>query len=243
VSCEHVSVHQVRLHCIIFNVISSLQILNSFLPVILVHRADRNSSGCRNGLTNPSDEESSLRDLLAMDGMLLVGVAGMDDASKLSFVRHCVDADNWARNGKKRKVVAIMAVPDASVGLGSAVQSASSVAVSSGEDGPSSAKTTTDGSSFVFPGKFRILVPGVDGARAADSLVGQSFVIAGTFPEAGSSDELGVANVKAMIQSFGGDVITRFSKKSSECNTPLGYFDVLRIIISNRRAYVCIYFG
>jgi hypothetical protein len=198
-----------------------------------------NSSGCRNGLTNPSDEELSLRDILAMDGMLLVGMAEMDDASKLSFVLHCVDGDNWARNGKKRKAVAIMGGTEASqVGV------VSSVAASAGDDGPSSG-TTTPGraSAAVAPDSFRVLVPGVDGARTADCLVGKSFVIAGTFPEAGNSDELGVSNVKAMIQSFGGDVITRFSKKSSECNTSLGYVDVLRQIVDNRKAHVCIFFG
>jgi hypothetical protein len=172
-----------------------------------------------------------------MEGMLLVGVAAMDDASKLSFVRHCVDVENWARNRKKRKAVAIMMGPEASGGAGLAVgsRSASSFAVSAGGDGPTSATTTMTtvpggdfaaGSGFVTPGNFRVLVPGVDGARADNALVGQSFVIAGTFPEAGNPDEVGVANVKAMIQSFGGDVITRFSKKSSECNTSLGYFDL-----------------
>ena len=46
-----------------------------------------------------------------------------------------------------------------------------------------------------------------------------------------------------MIQSFGGDVTTRFSKKSSECNISLWYFDVLRQIVDNRRAHVCIFVG
>lgn len=185
----------VRLHWVIFSSLHHSNSLNSYLPVTLVHRADRNSSGCRNGLTNPSDEELSLRDLLAMDGMFLVGVAAMDDASKLSFVRHCVDGDNWARNGKKRKAVAIMGGAEASQG-----GPVSSVAVSTGEDGSSSGTTTTNvpgrASAAVVPDSFRVLVPGVDGARAADCLVGKSFVIAGTFPEAGNSDELGVANVK-----------------------------------------------
>jgi hypothetical protein len=158
-----------------------------------------------------------------MEGMLLVGVSALDVSSKLSFVRHCVDADNWARSGKKRKAAAIMG-PEAAVS-GDAVAasergSASSSAAAAGEDGPPSSTTTT-----VVPSSFRVLVPGVDGARAGDALAGQSFVITGTFPEAGGGDAdvVGVANVKAMIQSFGGGVITRFSKKSSEFTTSVGY--------------------
>ena len=69
-------------------------------------------------------------------------------------------------------------------------------------------------------GSFRVLVPGVDGARGNDALSEQSFVITGTFPEAGGVDA-GVGNVKAMIESFGGSVITRFSKKTSEFYTSL----------------------
>ena len=177
----------------------------------------------RNGLTNPSDESASLRDLLAMEGILLVGASAMDDSSRSSFVRHCADVENWARNGKrkKRKVVAIMG-QDAS---GGAVGSASSpppgeVEATTVPGGVSAAA----GSGFVVPGSFRVLVPGVDGAVADDALFGQSFVITGTFPEAGGgdADAVGVANVKAMIQSFGGSVITRFSKKSSECETSCG---------------------
>jgi hypothetical protein len=157
-----------------------------------------------------------------MEGILLVGASAMDDSSRSSFVRHCVDVENWARNGKrKRKVVAIMG-QDAS---GGAAGSASSAPAGEFEattvpGGVSAAA----GSGFVVPGSFRVLVPGVDGAVADDALLGQSFVITGTFPEAGGgdADAVGVANVKAMIQSFGGSVITRFSKKSSECETSCG---------------------
>ena len=184
-----------------------------------------------------------MRDLLAMEGMLLVGVSALDEASKLSFVRHCVDADNWAGNGKKRKAVAIMgaaasgdAVAASEHGSASASSSASSSAVPAGEDGPpSSATTAVPGGVSVVPGSFRVLVPGVDGARAGDALAGQSFVITGTFPEAGGgdADAVGVANVKAMIQSFGGGVITRFSKKSSEFTTSVWgcTCDVLRGVV------------
>ena len=74
---------------------------------------------------------------------------------------------------------------------------------------------------------------------------GQSFVITGTFPEAGGgdADAVGVANVKAMIQSFGGGVITRFSKKSSEFTTSVGYVLVMccEELLYNGKALVCIY--
>ena len=174
-----------------------------------------------------------MRDLLAMEGMLLVGVSALDEASKLSFVRHCVDADNWARNGKKRKAVAIMGPGAAASGdaVAASERGSATSAAASGEDGPPSSTTTTvpcgvsAAAGFVVPGSFRVLVPGVDGASAGDALAGQSFVIAGTFPEAGGgdADAVGVANVKAMIQSFGGGVITRFSKKSSEFTTSVWY--------------------
>ena len=178
-----------------------------------------------------------MRDLLAMEGMLLVGVSALDEASKLSFVRHCVDADNWAGTGKKRKAVAIMgAAASGDAVAASEHGSASSSAVPAGEDGPpSSATTAVPGGVSVVPGSFRVLVPGVDGARAGDALAGQSFVITGTFPEAGGgdADAVGVATVKAMIQSFGGGVITRFSKKSSEFTTSVWgcTCDVLRGVV------------
>ncbi|KAL3779504.1 hypothetical protein ACHAW5_010633 [Stephanodiscus triporus] len=188
----------------------------------------------QNGLTNPSDASASLRDLLAMEGILLVGVSAMDDESRSYFARHCANVENWARNGKrKRGVVAIME-QDASEGA------AGEVEATSDPGGVSAA-----GSDFVVPGSFRVLVPGVDGAGADDALVGQSFVITGTFPEAGGgdADAVGVANVKAMIQSFGGSVNTRFSKKSSECETYLvECFDRdASNCNNNRNAHYCFY--
>lgn len=178
------------------------------IPLSLTHR---------NGLTNPSDEQISLRDLLAMEDVLFVGISTLDDASQMAFVRHCIDQNNWAYQGKKRKVVdnAIMGGegPTINSSAASSSMSASAMVVSTVSSSSSSSVPGVSGS-------FRVLVPGMDGARGNDALSEQSFVITGTFPEAGGVDA-GVGNVKAMIESFGGSVITRFSKKTSECYTSL----------------------
>jgi len=67
-------------------------------------------------------------------------------------------------------------------------------------------------------GTFTVLVPGVDGAIDDEKLLrGKTFLISGMFPEVGGrdGDVMGVGNIKAMIQSFGGKVITRFSKNTN----------------------------
>lgn len=178
------------------------------IPLSLTHR---------NGLTNPSDEQISLRDLLAMEDVLFVGISTLDDASQMAFVRHCIDQNNWAYQGKKRKVVdnAIMGGEGPTINSSAASSSMSASAMV--------ASTVSSSSSSSVPGvsgSFRVLVPGMDGARGNDALSEQFFVITGKFPEACGVDA-GVGNVKAMIESFGGSVITRFSKKTSECYTSL----------------------
>lgn len=176
-----------------------------YIPLSLKHR---------NGLTNPSDEQISLRDLLAMEDVLFVGISTLKHASQMAFVRHCIDQNNWAYQGKKRKVV-----DNAIMGGEGLTISSSSAAASSMSASTMVASTVSSSSSSSVPGvsgSFCVLLPGVDGARGNDALSEQSFVITGTFPEAGGVDA-GVGNVKAMIESFGGSVITRFSKKTSEC--------------------------
>jgi len=174
------------------------------IPLSLTHR---------NGLTNPSDEQISLRDLLAMEDVLFVGISTLDDASQMAFVRHCIDQNNWAYQGKKRKVVDNAIMGGEGPTINSSSMSASAMVASTVSSSSSSSVPGVSGS-------FRVLVPGMDGARGNDALSEQSFVITGTFPEAGGVDA-GVGNVKAMIESFGGSVITRFSKKTSECYTSL----------------------
>ena len=66
-------------------------------------------------------------------------------------------------------------------------------------------------------GCFNMLKPGLHGAVNEKILAGKTFVIAGYFPEVGGGDSTapGVANIKIMIESFGGKANTSFSKKSN----------------------------
>ena len=175
-------------------------------------------SQTRNGLTNPSNEQTSLLDLLAMEEVLLTGVADLDDESKLLFTQHCLDRDNWAGSGRKRKAPAIMG--DSSTEVADQGESKGAKVSSKSESASAAAKGNSRSS--VTAGSFTVLVPGVDGALGDDFLKGKTFVLAGNFPEVGGGDEnaIGHANIKAMIQSFGGKVITRFSKNTSKF-TPL----------------------
>lgn len=155
------------------------------------------SSLHRNGLIDPSDEEASLRDLLSMEEVLLTGLGALDDASQRLFVQHCVDSDHWAR-GKKRRHKQI---------LGGSIDGAAES--STGRKGRSQPPTAASaaGGPDVAAGSFAILVPGVDGALGDERyLRGKTFVISGTFPEVGGGDvdAVGVSDVKAMVQSFGG---------------------------------------
>ena len=62
----------------------------------------------------------------------------------------------------------------------------------------------------------------MDGAVDDESfLKGKTFVMTGVFPEVGGGDDdsLGVENLKSMIETFGGKVITRYSKNTSELSS------------------------
>ena len=177
---------------------------------------------CRNGLTDPSDEQASLRDLLAMEEVLLTGVGALEHSSKLLFVQHCVNRENWAKNRKRKQIM-----EDSRPGSKGAKVASKSVSASTAAKGKSQSSATAASSNqvpaadsnMIAPGSFVVLVPGVDGALDdAKFLRGKTFVITGNFPEVGGGDAdiVGVANVKAMIQSFGGKTITRFSKNTSE---------------------------
>lgn len=201
----------------------------------------------RHGLTNPQDIQTSLRDLMAMEEVLLTGVRGLDNASQLLFVQRCVNPEHWA--GSTKRKAALMAGESiatssdqgaskksakssttakstaAPLSSESAKASATSEASTAGPAAVPSATNSAMGSTSAgssnattAPVTFHILVPGVNGALDANFLRGLTFVITGTFPEAGGGGEsdAGVANVTAMIQSFGGKVNGRFSKKTSE---------------------------
>ena len=201
----------------------------------------------RHGLTNPQDEQTSLRDLLAMEEVLLTGVRALDNASQLIFVQRCVNPEHWAGSAKRKAtlmtgengVTSDQGVSKKSTKASTAKASATASRTSENTTAPAtsvSATTSTAGSTTVptastsatastsvgtnttAPGSFRILVPGENGAKDANFLRGMTFVIAGTFPEAGGGGEgdAGVANVTAMISSFGGKVNGRFSKNTSK---------------------------
>jgi NAD-dependent DNA ligase len=171
-----------------------------------------------------------------MEDSLLTGVGALDESSKTLFVQHCMDSDNWAGSGK-RKSILMSSCSDEVVAKASKVASKSesasaaakmaskseSASVSAEGKGQSSATTVSvqdpaAGSISIVSGSFQTPVPGVHGAHGDDFLKGKTFVITGTFPEAGESDAgaEGVTIIKAMIQSFGGKVITKFSTKTSE---------------------------
>ncbi len=206
----------------------------------------------RHGLTNPRDIQTSLRDLMAMEEVLLTGVRALDTASQLLFVQRCVNPEHWAGSTKRKaalmagesvassdqgssksakssttaKSTTAAAAAAAAATSESAKASATSEASTAGPAAVPSATnsatttSTSAGSSnaTTAPVTFHILVPGVNGALDANFLRGLTFVITGTFPEAGGGGEsdAGVAYVTAMIQSFGGKVNGRFSKKTSE---------------------------
>lgn len=201
---------------------------------------DYRLSQYRHGLTNPQDEQTSLRDLLAMEEVLLTGVRALDNASQLIFVQRCVNREHWAGT-KKRKATSVVGDTAASDHRGaskkpakSSATNANTVATGSSEDNtapsnnagsatvPTETSTSATATSVppntTVPVTFRILVPEVNGALDANFLRGITFVITGTFPEAGGGGEsdAGVANVTAMVESFGGKVNARFSKNTSE---------------------------
>ncbi len=139
---------------------------------------------------------------------MLTGLGDMDEDDQMTFVRHCINADNHAgKGGRKRK-----AAGDAGQGKAKTAKVASKFT-------STSKAAKKGGKSNIVPGSFKILVPGVDGAVDDESfLKGKTFVMTGIFPEVGGGDDdsLGVENLKSMIETFGGKVITRYSKNTSE---------------------------
>jgi len=165
----------------------------------------------QNGLTDPSDEESCLRDLLSMEEVLLTGLAAMDEEDQMTFVRHVINSDHWAGNRKRK------------AGAASGPSKAKSAKVASKSESASKAakggkKKSAGSTANVVPGSYSILAPGLGGAVEDEKILkGKTFVLTGIFLEVGGGDEnsIGVENLKSMIESFGGKVTTRFSKNTS----------------------------
>ena len=129
--------------------------------------------------------------------MLLTGLIDLDEDEQLTFVRHVINQDNWAGN-KKRKAKAKPASGSKAKKKKNPVK-----------------KTWTN----IIPGSFTVPAPGMGGATSDENfLKGKTFVITGVFPEVGGGedDSIGVEQTKSMIESFGGKVISRFSKKTSK---------------------------
>ncbi|KAL7543506.1 hypothetical protein ACHAWF_007412, partial [Thalassiosira exigua] len=169
------------------------------------------------GLTNPSDEQRSFWDLLSMDQVLLCGLAELEFDDCMAFARHCVDRKNWARGRGKRKVEELMGDVGAAAEVGEGAGGVAGAGATA--TGAASASASGAAGAGIVPGRsFAVLVPGVDGVVGdAKFLRGKTFLLSGTFPEAGGgggADAAGAANVKAMIESFGGRVASRFSKKT-----------------------------
>lgn len=124
----------------------------------------------------------------------------MDEDDQLTFVRHVINSDHWAGN-KKRKAASA-----------SGPSKAKKAAKAKGR------KQSADTWAHIVPGSFSILAPGVGEAESESFLKGKTFVMTGVFPEVGGGDDdsIGVEQLKSMIESFGGKVITRFSKNTSE---------------------------
>lgn len=95
---------------------------------------------------------------------------------------------------------------------------------------------TCDNKPFTMKERNVLDLSGVNIAMEKDILKGKTFVISGVFPQVGGGDKnvVGHARIKEMIESFGGRVIKRFSKKTSKnflyfyihfCQTVLFIFD------------------
>jgi len=164
----------------------------------------------QNGLTNPMDEESSLRDLLSMEEVLLTGLAALDEENQMAFVRHVIDSDHWAGNRKRKAGSASDTSKAKNAKVASKTESTSRAA--------KSGKKSTGPTANIVPGSYSIPVPGVGGAVDDENfLKGMTFVLTGIFIEVGGGDDdsIGVENLKSMIESFGGKVTTRFSKNTN----------------------------
>ena len=170
------------------------------------------------GLTNPSDLNQSLIDLLNMEEVLLCGLASLDGASQREFAQHCVQEENWAQHkrkasggGEKERKKSKTEVASGVTEL--TVANASDAGEEAEEEDQKPAAEASSGYSLANP----------DSADTVDPtfLKSHSFIITGSFPElvitgATKAKDAGVGDVKVLIESFGGKVASRFSKKTSE---------------------------
>lgn len=200
-------------------------------------------------MTNPKDEQTSLHDLLAMEEVLLTGVRALDSAAQLIFVRRCVNPEHWAGSTKRKAALMSGEVENGSTSSNQGASksakasSAKSTTAAAAAPDPSVSATTSSATSSAstIPSSSTsstASTPAGSNAVAPNStfLRGKTFVITGTFPEANGSgdDDAGIANVTAMIRSFGGKVITRFSKLASKVNDCI--YDSLSTMIVYRKA-------
>lgn len=176
------------------------------------------------GLTNPSDLNQSLMDLLNMEEVLLCGLASLDGASQREFAAHCADEENWAQHkrkaagGEDEKAGKKKSKTENASGDATELVVASAPAnEEADEDDQKPAAEASSGFALANP----------DSADTVDPtfLKAYSFIITGSFPElvltgSTTAKDAGVGDVKVLIESFGGKVTSRFSKNTSE-------FDIL----------------
>lgn len=138
---------------------------------------------------------------------MLTGLAALDEEDQMTFVRHVINTDHWAGNRKRK------------AGSASGSKAKSAKVASKAESASKATKGRKRSTANIVPGSYSMPVPGVDGAVDDEKfLSGKTFVMTGVFIEVGGGDDdsVGVENLKSMIESFGGKVTTRFSKKTSE---------------------------
>lgn len=145
--------------------------------------------------------------------MLLSGLASLDGASQREFAWHCSQEENWA--GSKRKIAA----KDGGRGKKSKTDEVELVVANASlsevvEEDQKPAADASSGFSLANPDS-------ADSVHSSSFLEKHSFLIAGSFPElvlTGSTKakDAGVGDVRVLIESFGGKVAVRFSKKTSE---------------------------
>eukprot|EP00986_Skeletonema_menzelii_P012226 scaffold6642_cov122-Skeletonema_menzelii.AAC.1 len=162
------------------------------------HRVKRARSLCR--------AKNDLPGKLLMEEVLLTGLAALDEEDQMTFVRHVINTDHWAGNRKRK------------AGSASGSKAKSAKVASKAESASKATKGRKRSTANIVPGSYSMPVPGVDGAVDDEKfLSGKTFVMTGVFIEVGGGDDdsVGVENLKSMIESFGGKVTTRFSKKTS----------------------------
>lgn len=172
--------------------------------------------------------------LLTQEEVLLTGLAALDEEEKMSFVRHVINSDHWAGNRKRKAGAATGPSKAKSAKAASKSESASKAA--------KGRKKFTGTAANIIPGSFSILIPGIGEAVDDESfLKGKTFLITGIFPEVGGGDDdsIGVVNLKSMIESFGGKVITRFSKNTSEYSTCMMAYSLLHPLHQSLIIFSC----